>query len=173
MTPLQKAIKLQNDLQELTIRTVDSDPWVPIKIGPRELKFELSYGAVCEVFRETGLVLNLLQITPSMIYDPRVFPKILMAGLRTHNEGLLAIYGDDAKQEQAILAQIPIRHMNYYQTIILRALQAVEPDPEEIQRINEQYELSAEPETQDPLTGGSTSEDSGHAASNVEYIPKQ
>lgn len=126
---MTKMFEIQRGMQDLSLRIVDSEPFVPMKLGGKDYKYELSYQAAVEVFQKTGITIGVDNITPNLIMDKDVFPVLLVAGLRTHHEDDFA---DFEAAKSAVLKKVSLRHLNYFVAVIQSALQAVEPDPDQL-----------------------------------------
>lgn len=155
---LKKALAAQKRITEIGFKIVKTDPWVPMVIGGQEYKYELSYGATLDVFRATGLLVGLNQITPSELAKPEIFAAMLLAGLRTHHEDE---FPDDEATLNKLLRRIPMKHYNYYTTVMHTAMQATEPDIEEISEITDSLNSDAEDQAPLDLQPESTSNGSG------------
>lgn len=126
---MKKMFEIQHSMQDLSLRIVDSEPFVMMKLGGKEYKYELSYQAAIEVFQKTGITIGVDSISSSLIMDVDVFPVLLVAGLRTHHEDEFA---DFEASKSAVLKRISMRHLNYFVAVVQAALQAVEPDSDQL-----------------------------------------
>jgi hypothetical protein len=165
---LNKALLMRDKIQALSLNLVDSDPWVLIKLGPTTYRLEYNYDAVVEVFRSTGIVLNLTNIMMGHLGDPNVFPALLEAGLRTHHGDLLM---ELERQGKKLTSLVPMRHLQYVHTCMMLALQAAEPEPADVQRVLEEVEEQYQEDKQVelPLEDAPSSDASGQGAPTLEF----
>lgn len=163
---LAKTKELRKRLSNIGMNIVKADPWVPITLrdGTR-YKLEYSFGAVLEVFRETGLNINLGQIQAHQILAQDVFPILLAAGLRTHHAGDPLLVEDGL-----LLDHVAMRHMLYYAECISQALDAVQPDQEELDAILEELRENAKESVDAPLVPMPISSDSGQDVEIVDVL---
>lgn len=153
---LQRIKKLRNQLGNLGMELLKVDPWISITLNDnQEYKLEYSYGAALEVFEATGLNINVLEIRMADILKPSVFPELLLAGFSAH-EPMLHSKGVDA-----LMSMISMRHMTYYATCIAKAMEAAQPDAQEVNDIVNEIQSALKEEPESPLAQTSTSSDFG------------
>jgi len=151
----QKVKTLRKRMNSLGMELLKVDPWVPITLGDdKEYRLEYSYGAAIEVFKETGKNINLLEISSLDLGNPEVFPVLLFAGLHTHHEGEFTDVND-------LLQVVRMRHLVYYITCIATALDAAQPDRDEVDDLAQQLKEVMEEEPELPLAQMNTFSDSG------------
>lgn len=126
---LEKYKKAQEFIKSTTVSISKCDPWVPIVLMGTELRLEFSYGAIKRVFRLLGQDLTVFAPTAEQLSNPEVMAQLLLCGLYTHQPDLREIDAD------RILEMMNPRMMAYYGATIQLALEAIQPDLSELDRI--------------------------------------
>lgn len=164
MTLQQKRLKMKELRNRLTTRGLElikADPWVPIRLADDKVyRLEFSWAAAVEVFRETGININLGQLDMNKIMHMEVFPALLHAGLFVHHEKDLVVDGEPLTQDELMFKVNP-RYMVYYATCITQALEAIQPDQQEMEDIISELEATAKEVPEAPLAMMNISSSSG------------
>src|SRR6266849_5509941 len=131
---IKQMMEVKLRIEGLGLRIMKVDPRVPITL-PRDgadvqYYIELSAGAAIEINRKTGININTTIITPEQITNIDVFASLLLYGLRTCQPKEFADI-----DEAALLHMVSMRHMTYYLACIGKALEAIQPDHDEIEEI--------------------------------------
>lgn len=157
----------QSQMRGLALGIVDTDPWVEIKLQGKHFKYELSFGAVEDILRATGITVGVDRITTDLIVSR--LKEFLWAGLRTHHEDVFPARFEDAAP--MVAAMLTFKHLNYYVTVIENALTATQPDPEQMAAIlGDLREATASLEDRRPLEEERTSDGSGDAAESLALV---
>lgn len=123
---LKKAQTFEGRIFELS----KSDPWYPILLGSkdneREYKLEFSFGAVRRLFQDTGLDISASDIQMDHLGNMELLLKVLTAGLSTHHPDIT---------EEAVADLLNMRRRVYYAFVVSKAMQATQPDLEDIQEL--------------------------------------
>lgn len=127
---LNKMKRFQEEFRKQMFNVVKSDPWVPITLGDGvERKLEFSYGAVVDVYQQTGFNINAGDINPSDLSNLDLLVALIQAGLATHDP---TIKGMTMEQFRNL---IRMKHVNYYIFAVQEAITATQPDQEMLTRI--------------------------------------
>lgn len=122
--------KKLGQLRNLAFQTVKVDPWVPITLGDGvERKLEFSFGAVVEIFQNTGFNINNGEVSASDLMDKKLAATLLKAGVSTHHPEVQKM------DDPAFYHLLQMRHFEYYRACLMEALNAAQPDPEEVEKI--------------------------------------
>ena len=164
MNPAEKmriARQKQRELSglSLAIGGVKVDPWFPIKIGDKVRKLEYGFDVTLLYLEEAQV--NLHTTTPDL-KDPRILFRLIQLGLQSH---------DPEFAEQIKPSDLRVILHNYYTACVLRALEMLQPDIEEVRRIV--GELEALKEDEAPLATMSTASDSGPSVPHLDYQMEQ
>lgn len=123
-TFLQKA-KAMEDKQRDIVRT---DPWVYIELlngrdGYTKLKLEFSYGAVCDLYRDTGKNLQAGEINRDDLANMEFLAQMLFHGLTT--------WQPDVTLEK-VQRMMAMKHRMYYVHTIGKAIEATNVGTEDM-----------------------------------------
>lgn len=143
---LKRLVKAQQEVRNLAMRIVQTDPWVPVLIGGIERRVEYSWGAVKQAFRETGIVVNNGELDMSQLSNYDLLSKLLLIGLR-HGTGAPFI----EMTQETFDDLLNMKHMEYYKACLMSAIDATQPDLGEVQRIMGEIELPEDRQESLPL----------------------
>jgi hypothetical protein len=153
---IRRILEVKSKMDNLTFNILKVDPRVPIVLREdgHEVEYFLEYslGAAIEVFKKTELNINSVTLSPSQIADLTLFPLLLEAGLRTHQPH---VFRDGSDK---LMSMVSVRHMTYYVACISKALEAIQPDQQQMAEILEDMKEARE---DDPLVLTNTSLSSG------------
>lgn len=124
-----------------------TDPWVTIQLRSGDdaeiFKLEFSYGAVRKLFRATGKNLNNGEIDMTELSDMDFMCEVLAAGLSTHHPEL--------EDTEKVASLVSMRHRVYYAHRIALAMQATQPELEDLNEIMADLDALKDDESAGPL----------------------
>lgn len=127
---LARLTHAKDQFRERVGNIVKADPWVPLILRGKEYKLEYSWGAVKDVYRKTGKNINAGEVTLRDLADPDFVCLMLRSGLLTHHSDE---FGSKVLEEME--HYLTMRHMTYYTTTIQFALEAIQPDVDDLTRV--------------------------------------
>lgn len=129
LVDLKSVRKAQEDAKNKVYEIVKSDPWVPITLKDGTYKLEFSYGAVKDVFRRTGKNLQNGEVTPQDIGDLDFMIAMMLDGLKANHPAF------EDMELDTFSKKLSMRHMVYYAAMLNQALEAIQPDISDLERV--------------------------------------